>query len=50
VEEPGCDGTQANFTQELDRRQNDVLRQLDQLNTDIEALLAEWTRARGTVS
>lgn len=34
----------ANFLQDLDRRQNDVIRELDQLNDRIDQVLVDWNR------
>ena len=34
----------ANFLQDLDRRQNDVIRELDELNDKINQVLIEWNR------
>ena len=46
--QPGEDKSQPSPTllQDLDSRQNDVLEQLDALNNQIEALIADWTRKR----
>lgn len=35
---------------ELDHRQDDVLRQLDELNGQIEQLVAQWQKGTGPVS
>jgi hypothetical protein len=35
--------------EELDARQNELLEELDQLNGQIERVIAEWTTARTTV-
>ena len=34
----------ANFLRDLDRRQNDVIRELDALNDQIEKVLVDWNR------
>jgi hypothetical protein len=36
--------------EEVERRQDEVIAQLDELNARVEAILAEWTRAEKMIS